>query len=239
MAQEVRRVGARRTASLVLVVLGTVLLFVGGIALYVREEIFDPDAFAQHASESLGDDRVDAAVANPIVDEVIKVGPDQLINGRPLLTAAARGVLGSEPFREAFRDAAARVHRMMAEKRQWRGLDPLVPRRIRAHAGDALHVRLRRRVARSEELQAEPRHRRQPAVPVQPLGREGASITRPRCGGQRVRLPGRAGKGVPARRGLLPNLVAVDFYDEGDIFEASRKLNGLPRDAEPKVRETG
>ena len=41
------------------------------------------------------------------------------------------------------------------------------------------------------------------------------------------------------RRGLLPNLVAVDFYDEGDIFEASRKLNGLPRDAEPKVRETG
>jgi hypothetical protein len=41
------------------------------------------------------------------------------------------------------------------------------------------------------------------------------------------------------RRGLLPNLVAVDFYDEGDIFEASRNLNGLPRDAEPMVRETG
>jgi hypothetical protein len=113
MAQEARRVGARRTASLVLVVLGTVLLFVGGIALYAREEIFDPDAFAQHASESLGDERVDAAVANPIVDEVIKVGPDQLINARPLLTAAARGVLGSEPFREAFRDAAARVHRQL------------------------------------------------------------------------------------------------------------------------------
>jgi hypothetical protein len=113
MAQEVRRVGARRTASLVLVVLGTVLLFVGGITLYAREEIFDPDAFAQHASESLGDDRVNAAVANPIVDEVIKVGPDQLINARPLLTAAARGVLGSQPFREAFRDAAARVHRQL------------------------------------------------------------------------------------------------------------------------------
>jgi hypothetical protein len=41
------------------------------------------------------------------------------------------------------------------------------------------------------------------------------------------------------RRGLLPNLVAVDFYDEGDIFEASRKLNRLGRDAEPQVRETG
>jgi hypothetical protein len=41
------------------------------------------------------------------------------------------------------------------------------------------------------------------------------------------------------RRGLVPNIVAVDFYDEGDIFEASRKLNRLPRQAEPEVRETG
>jgi hypothetical protein len=41
------------------------------------------------------------------------------------------------------------------------------------------------------------------------------------------------------RRGLLPNLVAVDFYDEGDVFEVARKLNRLPRDAEPQVRETG
>jgi hypothetical protein len=41
------------------------------------------------------------------------------------------------------------------------------------------------------------------------------------------------------RRGLLPNLIAVDFYDEGDVFEASRKLNRLPRDEKPQVRETG
>jgi hypothetical protein len=41
------------------------------------------------------------------------------------------------------------------------------------------------------------------------------------------------------RRGLLPNLIAGDFYDEGDVFEASRKLNRLPRDEKPQVRETG
>jgi hypothetical protein len=41
------------------------------------------------------------------------------------------------------------------------------------------------------------------------------------------------------RRGLLPNLIAVDYYDEGDVFEATRKLNRLPRDEEPEVRETG
>jgi hypothetical protein len=103
MAEEARRLSGRRVLSLVLVVVGTVLLFVGGIALYAREEVFDPDAFAQHASESLGDDRVDAPVANPIVDQVIKAGPDELINARPLLTAGVRGVLASESFRDAFR----------------------------------------------------------------------------------------------------------------------------------------
>lgn len=104
---------SRRAASLVLAVVGTVFLFIGGIALYAREEVFDADSFAQHASESLGDERVDTAVANPIVDEVIRSGPDELINARPLLVSGARGVLGSGPFRDAFRQAAARVHRQL------------------------------------------------------------------------------------------------------------------------------
>jgi hypothetical protein len=38
------------------------------------------------------------------------------------------------------------------------------------------------------------------------------------------------------RRGLLPNLVAVDFFDQGDVEEVTRVLNGLPRDAEPSYR---
>ena len=239
MAQEVRRVGARRTASLVLVVLGTVLLFVGGIALYVREEIFDPDAFAQHASESLGDDRVDAAVANPIVDEVIKVGPDQLINGRPLLTAAARGVLRSEPFREAFRDAAARVHRMMAENDNGEGSIPwyhdgfelMQETPYTFDSADALRdpksCKPNRGTADSPLFQFNHWVEKVPRSPDL-----GAEVNAYDFLVERARECRR-------RRGLLPNLVAVDFYDEGDIFEASRKLNGLPRDAEPKVRETG
>ena len=35
-------------------------------------------------------------------------------------------------------------------------------------------------------------------------------------------------------RGLIPNLVNVDFYDEGDLFAAVRVLNGLPRTATPR-----
>ena len=30
-------------------------------------------------------------------------------------------------------------------------------------------------------------------------------------------------------RSLVPNVVAVDFYDEGDLLEAVNVLNGLPR----------
>ncbi len=35
------------------------------------------------------------------------------------------------------------------------------------------------------------------------------------------------------RRGLVPNLVNVDFYERGDLFSAVRVLNRLPADAKP------
>jgi hypothetical protein len=37
-------------------------------------------------------------------------------------------------------------------------------------------------------------------------------------------------------RGLKPNIIAVDFYNEGDLFEVSRILNGVAADATPEVR---
>lgn len=39
-------------------------------------------------------------------------------------------------------------------------------------------------------------------------------------------------------RGLVPNLVNVDFYDEGDLLDIVRVLNGLPRDASPVYRSS-
>lgn len=37
-------------------------------------------------------------------------------------------------------------------------------------------------------------------------------------------------------RGLRPNLIAVDYYEEGDVFAVANVLNGIPADAEPQVR---
>ena len=39
-------------------------------------------------------------------------------------------------------------------------------------------------------------------------------------------------------RGLEPNILAVDYYNEGDVLGVANVLNGLPADAEPSYRTT-
>ncbi len=106
----------RRVASIALAVLGCLLALVGGIAFYLREEVFDSDAFADNAAESLKDQKVEEALADPIVDQTIDNGPDVLINARPLLLSATEGVLGSSPFRAVFRKGARKVHKAVFSK---------------------------------------------------------------------------------------------------------------------------
>ena len=40
-------------------------------------------------------------------------------------------------------------------------------------------------------------------------------------------------------RGLEPNIIAVDYYNEGDVIGVAKVLNGIAADAEPSVRTTG
>jgi hypothetical protein len=106
----------RRVASIALVVIGCVLALAGGVAYYAREQIFDSDAFADNAAETLKDDQVQQALADPIVDQAIDRGPDALINARPLLLSATEGVLASTPFRSVFRKGARKVHKAVFSK---------------------------------------------------------------------------------------------------------------------------
>jgi hypothetical protein len=106
----------RRVASVVLAVVGCVLAVVGGMAFYLREEVFESDAFADNASESLKHTEVQEALADPIVDQAIDNGPDVLINARPVLLSATEGVIGSSPFRSVFRKGARKLHRAVFSK---------------------------------------------------------------------------------------------------------------------------
>jgi hypothetical protein len=106
----------RHLASIVLAVAGCVLALVGGVALYAREEIFDADAFADNAAETLKDHEMQEALADPIVDQAIDKGPDVLINARPLLLDGTEGMIGSSPFRSVFRKGARKVHKAVFSK---------------------------------------------------------------------------------------------------------------------------
>ena len=39
-------------------------------------------------------------------------------------------------------------------------------------------------------------------------------------------------------RGLKPNVLAVDYYNEGDVIGVANVLNGIAADATPSVRTT-
>ncbi|HXU04282.1 MAG TPA: hypothetical protein VN903_25150, partial [Polyangia bacterium] len=66
-------------------------------------------AFASRLSDSLGDDRVSAYVADEITNAVLREKPD-LIAVRPMLLATARGVVASDAFRSVVRVTARQAH---------------------------------------------------------------------------------------------------------------------------------
>ena len=103
----------RRVAATVLVVVGCALLLVGGITLYAREEIFNPDHFATRASTALQNQDVRTVLADRIVEEIINEGSSELIQAKPLLQAIVSNVLDTGPFRTIFRKAAVQVHRAL------------------------------------------------------------------------------------------------------------------------------
>lgn len=106
----------RRVVANVLVVVGTVLLIVGGVTLYLREEVFDADHFADRSAEALKDDDVRQVLADEIVDQIIAQGSAELIQAKPLLQATVATVLGSAPFRAIFRKGAVQVHRALFDR---------------------------------------------------------------------------------------------------------------------------
>ncbi len=103
----------RRVVSTALVVIGCALLFVGGITLYARQEVFHDDNFSSRATSALADDDVRTVVSDHVVDEIIDQGSAELIQAKPLLEAIVSNVLESRPFRSLFRRAAVEVHRAL------------------------------------------------------------------------------------------------------------------------------
>lgn len=106
---------ARRAGSIALAVAGAFLVLIGGLLFYAREAIFDSDSFADRATETLSEPRVQEAVTQPIVNAIIDSGPPELINAQPLLEAGVGGVIDSSAFRDTFHDAVRSTHSALFE----------------------------------------------------------------------------------------------------------------------------
>jgi Short repeat of unknown function (DUF308) len=103
----------RSGVSYALTVIGAVLLLVGGISLYLREEIVDEDAFAQRSTAVLEDDAVRHAVARELAAEVSNSGPPQLVSARPILEGVFEALIGTQPFEQVFDQAARQANKLM------------------------------------------------------------------------------------------------------------------------------
>src|SRR5882757_2372378 len=104
---------ARSWLSLVLVVIGCALVLVGGVTLYLREEVLDSQAFADRAVEAVHQPTVQHVLARRLTVQLIEPGFPDLIAGRPIISSAVRAVIVSKPFERVIRLAALHGHRLL------------------------------------------------------------------------------------------------------------------------------
>jgi uncharacterized membrane protein HdeD (DUF308 family) len=102
----------RAPAGVALLVLGAVLLIVGALAFYAREQIVDREAFANRAVDALDDDAVRRVVAREIVVYLAERGSPDLAAARPLLESVVGSLIETSPFQRVYRAAALEANRV-------------------------------------------------------------------------------------------------------------------------------
>lgn len=106
----------RRLLSSALAVAGAVLLFAGGLTLYLRAEVFDARAFGDRATSALEDEHVRTVVSKEVVTGLIERADSDLIQARPLLESVIAGALDTGAFKSVFRKAAEQTHNLLFER---------------------------------------------------------------------------------------------------------------------------
>src|ERR671917_1893354 len=95
----------RRVAIGALGALAVVVMVLALVAGYVRRAAVDSDQFANRATAALRDDSVREVVAERITDDVVLENAADLTAARPIIQAAASGIVGSRAFTGLFRSA--------------------------------------------------------------------------------------------------------------------------------------
>jgi hypothetical protein len=101
---------SRDVAFWACLVAGLFSLVAGAILFVASRDLFDPDVFGARAEQSLADPGVSAYAAELVTRAVIGSRPD-LIAIRPVVRAAASGVVATHAFQALVGQAARRAHR--------------------------------------------------------------------------------------------------------------------------------
>jgi hypothetical protein len=86
------------------------------VALYLRDEIADRDAFATRATAALQDPTVRDVAAREIVVGLVERGSPDLVSARPLLETAVGAVVGTGAFSGLVRGAALQAHALLFDR---------------------------------------------------------------------------------------------------------------------------
>ncbi len=100
----------RPVASIVLVALATLPLLLGIVANWARTQVYDGEAFADHAVQALDSDAVRVALTDAIVDQIVEVGPPEAISIRPLIQFVTATVVDTQAFADIYRDSVRDLH---------------------------------------------------------------------------------------------------------------------------------
>ncbi len=100
----------RRPLFWICLVLGATCLAAASISFVAARNLFNAKVFGARAARSLSDPAVSAYAAEQITTAVIRSRPD-LITVRPLIVAAAAGIVPTDAFRALVQKAAVQAHR--------------------------------------------------------------------------------------------------------------------------------
>ncbi len=99
-----------------LTILAIVAVVVGGIALYVREELLDSHSFADHTVSALAREPVRRVVAREIVVQAIDKSSADLIAARPVITSVVETAVAAPQFRGLIHTVAEQAHRLLFDR---------------------------------------------------------------------------------------------------------------------------
>ncbi|HEX5910809.1 MAG TPA: hypothetical protein VFY44_09965, partial [Thermoleophilaceae bacterium] len=107
---------SRNVLALFLAVLAAVATIGAVLALYLRFEVAEQDAFADRAVAAFDRPEVRRVVAREVVVQLIDRGSTDLVAARPVLEGVVEALVGTPPFQRLVRAAAAQSHQVLFER---------------------------------------------------------------------------------------------------------------------------